>query len=101
MLYHLYHTRRLAVSGVFNLGSGKARTFADLGRAVFKALGRASEKFEFIEMPEQLKHQYQYFTEARLDELRRRTGYKGKSTSLEDGIADYVQNYLLKDDPYL
>jgi ADP-L-glycero-D-manno-heptose 6-epimerase len=101
VLYHLYHARRLAVSGVFNLGSGKARTFCDLGRAVFKALGRKQEKFDFIDMPEELKHQYQYFTEAKLDELRRRTGYKGKWTSLEDGVTDYVQNYLMKDDPYL
>ena len=101
VLYHLYHTRRLAVSGVFNLGSGKARTFADLGRAVFKSVGIKQEKIEFIEMPEQLKGQYQYFTEAKLEELRLRTGYKGKMTSLEDGVTDYVQNYLLRDDPYL
>jgi ADP-L-glycero-D-manno-heptose 6-epimerase len=101
VLYHLYHARRLAVSGVFNLGSGKARTFNDLGKSVFRALGNKREKFEYIEMPEQLRGQYQYFTEATLDELRRRTGYKGKMTSLEDGVADYVTNYLAKDDPYL
>jgi ADP-L-glycero-D-manno-heptose 6-epimerase len=101
VLYHLYQTRRLAVSGVFNLGSGKARTFIDLGRAVFKALAEKKEKFDWIDMPEQLQGQYQYFTEANLDELRRRTGYKGKMTSLEEGVADYVGNYLLKNDTYL
>lgn len=101
VLYHLYQTRRLAVSGIFNLGSGKARTFADLGRSVFKAMGQKKEKFDWIDMPEQLQGQYQYFTEANLDELRRRTGYKGKMTSLEDGVADYVCNYLLKNDTYL
>ena len=101
VLFHLYQARRLAVSGVFNLGSGHARTFADLGRAVFKSLGHKKDKLEWIEMPEKLRGQYQYFTEATLDELRRRTGYKGKMTSLEDGVADYVGNYLVKDDPYL
>ncbi|MEI6397517.1 MAG: ADP-glyceromanno-heptose 6-epimerase [Pseudomonadota bacterium] len=101
VMLHLYQTRRLAVSGIFNLGSGKARTFTDLGRSVFKALGHKKESFEWIEMPESIRGQYQYFTEATLDELRRRTGYKGKFTSLEDGIADYVGNYLANEDPYL
>jgi ADP-L-glycero-D-manno-heptose 6-epimerase len=101
VMFHLYQTRRLAVSGIFNLGSGKARAFADLGRAVFKALGHKNESFEWIEMPEPMRDQYQYFTEATLDELRMRTGYKGKMTSLEDGIADYVGNYLANEDPYL
>ena len=101
VMFHLYKTHRLAVSGIFNLGSGKARTFADLGRSVFKALGHKKESFDWIEMPESIRDQYQYFTEASLDELRRRTGYKGKMTLLEDGIADYVGNYLENEDPYL
>lgn len=101
VMYHLYHTRRIAVSGIYNLGSGRARSFVDLGRAVFKAAGQKKEKFEWIDMPLQLQGQYQYFTEANLDELRRRTGYKGKMTSLEDGIMDYVCNYLQNDDIYL
>jgi len=101
VLYHLYHSRRIAVSGIFNLGSGRARSFSDLGRAVFKALQIKKEKFEWIEMPLQLRNQYQYFTEANLDELRRRTGYKGKMSSLEEGIMDYVSNYLQKEDQYL
>jgi ADP-L-glycero-D-manno-heptose 6-epimerase len=101
VLYHLYHSRRIAVSGIFNLGSGRARTFSDLGRAVFKAMQIKKEKFEWIEMHLQLRNQYQYFTEANLDELRRRTGYKGKMSSLEEGIMDYVSNYLQKEDQYL
>ncbi len=101
ILYHLYSVRRLAVSGIFNLGSGKARSFADLGRSVFRALGSKKEKLEWIDMPEQLRNQYQYFTEADLEELRQRTGYKKKMTSLEDGVTDYVTNYLSKEDPYL
>lgn len=101
VLYHLFTARGLAVSGIFNLGTGKARTFADLGRAVFKSLGKKKERFEWIEMPERLKGQYQYFTEASLEELRARTGYKAKMTSLEDGVFDYVGNYLSKEDQYL
>jgi len=101
VMFHLFQTRRIAVSGIFNLGSGRARSFADLGRSVFKSLGHKKEKFEWIEMPLQLRNQYQYFTEATIDELRRRTGYKGKMTSLEEGVADYIGNYLLKDDQYL
>jgi ADP-L-glycero-D-manno-heptose 6-epimerase len=101
ILYHLYHARRIAVSGIFNLGSGRARSFSDLGRAVFKAMQIKKEKFEWIDMPLQLRGQYQYFTEANLGELRRRTGYKGKMSSLEEGVADYVCNYLQQEDPYL
>lgn len=101
VLFHLYQAQRIAVSGVYNLGSGKARTFADLGRSVFKAVGLKKEKFEWIEMPESIRGQYQYFTEADLRLLRQKTGYKGKMTSLEEGIADYVKNYLASDDPYL
>jgi len=101
VLYHLLQVRRVAVSGIYNLGSGKARTFADLGRSVFQALSLKKEKFEWIEMPDSIRHQYQYFTEADLKLLRQKTGYKGKMTSLEEGIADYVQNYLVAEDPYL
>lgn len=101
VLYHLHQVRRVAVSGVYNLGSGKARSFADLGRAVFRGAGQKKEKFEWIEMPEQLRGQYQYFTEADLTLLRQRTGYKGRFTTLEDGVADYIQNYLATHDPYL
>ena len=101
VMYHLIQVSRVAVSGIYNLGSGKARSFADLGRSVFKALGHKKEKIEWIEMPEALRNQYQYFTEATLDQLRQRTGYKGKFTTLEEGIRDYVTNYLAKEDPYL
>ena len=101
VMFHLYQVKRIAVSGIYNLGSGKARSFTDLGRAVFRALGQKKEKFEWIEMPDQLKGQYQYFTEADLDLLRKKTGYKAKMTTLEEGVLDYVQNYLTKEDPYL
>ncbi len=87
------------VSGLFNLGTGKASTFADMGLSIFAAIGK-KPNIHYIDMPEDLVHKYQYFTEAKVDRLRA-AGYTDPFTSLEDGIRDYVQNYLLKDDPYL
>jgi ADP-L-glycero-D-manno-heptose 6-epimerase len=86
------------VSGLFNVGTGKARSFADLARAVFKAMGKP-EKLEFFEMPDILKGKYQYFTES-VNAGLGAAGYNGKFTSLEEGVKDYVQNYLMKEDPY-
>ena len=87
------------VSGVFNLGSGRARSFKELAEAVFRAAGKAPQ-IDYIPMPEAIRDRYQYFTEARLDRLRR-AGFEGQFTSLEDGVADYVREYLAKPDPYL
>lgn len=87
-------------SGIFNLGCGEARSFADLGRAAFNAMG-IEPKFEWIEMPESIRNQYQYFTEASLDNLRSKTGYDKKFHTLEEGVTDYVKNYLLAEDNYL
>ena len=87
------------VSGLFNVGTGKARTFDELARALFAALGK-QPSIDFFDMPETLRDKYQYFTEARMDRLRK-AGYTAAFTSLEDGVRNYVQNYLLKDDPYL
>jgi len=81
------------VSGIFNLGTGVARTFLDLGGALFVALSKAP-KITFIEMPEDIRGAYQYFTEAQIDNLRN-AGYRKKFYSLEEGIKDYVQ-YLQK-----
>lgn len=78
--------------GIFNVGTGKARTFLDLSKAIFKAL-EIGPNIEFIEMPESLKGQYQYFTEAKMDKLRK-IGYTKPFTELEEGVRDYVQNYL-------
>ena len=86
------------VSGLFNLGTGQARSWLDLGRALFAALEK-SEAIEFVPMPEQLRGKYQYHTEARMDRLRA-AGYDAPFTSLEGGVKDYVRNYLLRDDPY-
>jgi ADP-L-glycero-D-manno-heptose 6-epimerase len=85
-------------SGLFNVGSGVARSWLDLANALFAANDRPPS-IEFIDMPSQLIANYQYFTEARLDRLRA-AGYQKPFTTLEAGIADYVHNYLLKSNPY-
>ncbi len=86
------------VSGIFNLGSGRARSFKDLADAVFAAAG-AEPQIDFISMPMALRARYQYFTEAKLDRLRR-AGYPGQFTALEDGIGDYVRSFLSQGDPH-
>ncbi len=101
VIWHLYQNRARAESGLYNVGSGQARSFADLGRAVFAAMGVAPAKLEPIEMPEALRAHYQYFTEASLNNLREKAGYKQPMTTLEDGVNDYVRNYLLAHDTYL
>jgi len=87
------------ISGVFNLGSGQARSFADLAGAVFAAAGRPPQ-IEYIEMPRALQARYQYFTEARMERLKA-AGYPGAFTSLEDGVADYARRFLSQPDPHL
>ena len=82
------------INGIYNAGSGKARTWNDLAKAVFKALGK-EQKIEYIDMPDSLKHKYQYFTELDMSNLQK-TGFNVKFRSLEKNVEDYVQNYLLK-----
>ncbi len=83
-----------AVSGLFNLGTGRARSFYDLAVATFNAMG-SEINIEFIEMPETLRGKYQYYTQANMEKLRE-AGYKEDFYSLEDGARDYVQSYLMK-----
>jgi ADP-L-glycero-D-manno-heptose 6-epimerase len=87
------------VSGLFNLGSGQARSFADLAAATYRALGR-EPAIEFIDTPEDLRAKYQYFTEARMERLRQ-AGFDRPFTTLEDGVARYVGEHLARPDPYL
>ena len=86
------------VNGLFNLGTGQARSFADLAHALGAALDRPVS-LEFVEAPAAVLAHYQYFTEARMDRLRR-AGYSQAFTSLEAGVRDYVQRYLAQPDPY-
>ena len=88
-----------AANGIFNLGTGKTRSWNDLISAVFAALGK-KPKIEYIEMPESLRNQYQYFTEAKMDKLKA-AGCPVAFSSLEDSVRDYVVNYLQNPDPYL
>jgi ADP-L-glycero-D-manno-heptose 6-epimerase len=87
-----------AVSGLFNLGTGASRSFADLANALFAAMDRPVE-IEFVDTPPQIRQQYQYFTEARMERLRA-AGYDRPFVSLEDGVRDYVQTYLEAADRY-
>ena len=86
------------VSGLFNLGTGKARSFKDLANAVFVALGK-KPNIEFVDTPENIRAKYQYFTEAPMRRLRE-AGYTRPFTSIEDGTRKYVQDFLAKDQPY-
>lgn len=86
------------VNGIYNLGSGTARTFEDLARAVFAAAGRAPE-IEYTPMPPAIRDKYQYFTQAKMERLQA-AGYNQPMTTLEDGVSDYVKRYLSQPDPY-
>jgi ADP-L-glycero-D-manno-heptose 6-epimerase len=85
-------------TGIYNVGTGKARTFNDLVKATFSAQGKPSQ-IEYIDMPEDIRETYQYFTEAEMDKIRT-AGYSEPFYSLEEGVKDYVQNYLSKKDYY-
>ena len=85
-------------SGIYNLGSGKARTFLRNAKNTFKSLGK-EEHIEFIDTPEDIRDKYQYFTEADMSKLKN-AGYSKEFHSLEEGVTDYVQNYLIGKDYY-
>lgn len=80
-------------SGIYNLGTGTARTFLDLTRNTFKAMGKA-EDISFIDTPEDIRDKYQYFTEATMDKLKE-IGYQRPFHTLEEGVEDYVKHYLM------
>ncbi len=92
----LWLLRTRPANGLYNVGTGQARSFADLARAVFAALGRP-ERIEYFPMPEKLRGKYQYWTEASLAKLRA-AGYNAPMTSLEEGVARYVQGFLAQED---
>ncbi|MBV9786119.1 MAG: ADP-glyceromanno-heptose 6-epimerase [Acidisphaera sp.] len=87
-----------SVSGLFNVGTGMARSYLDLAHAVCRAAG-VEEAVEFIDMPETLRGQYQSYTAAAMARLRA-AGYPGQFTPLEEGVRRYVQDYLSRPDPY-
>ena len=79
-------------NGIYNLGTGKARSFNDLVKATFRGL-QIPQHIKYVDMPEDIRDKYQYFTEADMEKLRN-AGYKEGFYSLEDGVKDYVANYL-------
>ncbi len=92
MLWFMNHQQH---PGIYNLGSGKARTFLDLAIATFNAMN-LEPNIEFIDIPEDIRNWYQYFTEAKIEKLRS-VGYMKPFNSLEEGITEYVQKYLIRD----
>jgi ADP-L-glycero-D-manno-heptose 6-epimerase len=88
--YFLLHHRHN--SGIYNLGSGTARTFIDLAINTFASVNKPP-RIEFIDIPADIRDKYQYFTEAKMEKLKS-IGYNRRFYSLEEGITDYVKNYL-------
>lgn len=86
------------ISGIYNVGTGKARSFDDLVNATFSALDKSTQ-IEYIDMPEDIRNTYQYFTEAIMDKIHS-AGYSQPFYSLEEGVKDYVRNYLSKKNYY-
>jgi ADP-L-glycero-D-manno-heptose 6-epimerase len=80
-------------SGIYNLGTGIAREFNDLGKSTFVAMDK-QVSINYIDTPEDIRDKYQYFTEANMQKLRS-IGYEKEFYSLEEGVKDYVQNYLI------
>lgn len=85
-------------TGIFNIGTGQARSFRELAEAVFRAFGR-EPAIDYVDMPETIRDKYQYFTQASLDHLRQ-AGVRIAPAPLEESVADYVDRYLSQDDPY-
>ena len=89
----LFFLDKPSVNGLFNIGTGKSRTWIDLVTAIFKSLNKPVN-IEYIDLPEHLREKYQYFTEANMNKIKK-AGYNTSIKSLEDGVSDYVKNYLL------
>jgi ADP-L-glycero-D-manno-heptose 6-epimerase len=90
-MFLMHHRKN---SGIYNLGSGKARTFMALALNTFEAMA-VEANIEFMDTPENLRDNYQYFTEANMSKLRS-IGYDKPFYTLEEGVKDYVQNYLME-----
>jgi len=96
VMYFLLHNRKN--SGIYNLGTGEARTFMDLVLATFKAIGM-DENIAFIDTPEDIRENYQYYTQAEMEKLRS-IGYNDSFISLESGVEEYVRSYLIPEKYY-
>ncbi len=94
----LFFMKEKAESGIYNVGTGKARTFFDLSKSVFESVNKEPD-IEFIDIPEDIREKYQYFTQARMEKLSS-TGFKKEFHSLEEGVRDYCVNYLVEKKHY-
>jgi ADP-L-glycero-D-manno-heptose 6-epimerase len=83
-------------NGIYNIGSGKSHTWIELVTALFNAAGKPV-KIEYIDMPEDIREKYQYFTEANMEKMKSVAGYNKPISDVNDGVTDYVKNYLMKD----
>ncbi len=97
-MIHLLNTKK--ITGLFNIGTGKAQTFFELAKSLVKNHQGSIEQIQFIDMPSDLDGKYQYFTEAKIDKLFK-SGYDLTFNDLDSGVSDYYQNYLSKKDQYL
>jgi ADP-L-glycero-D-manno-heptose 6-epimerase len=93
--------KREDCGGLMNVGTGKARSWVDLANAVFLACGNSKPEIEFIDMPESMREQYQYFTEANMVTLQSKLAFTTTMTDLEGGTRDYIQNYLMGDSHFV
>ena len=91
----LFFLEHQDIGGIFNIGSGRARNWNDLASTIFQVMNKKID-INYIEMPESIRDQYQYHTCAEMEKIRS-VGYKETITSLEEGILDYVKNYLIPD----
>jgi ADP-L-glycero-D-manno-heptose 6-epimerase len=101
VLCHFYTTamnKKPTANGIYNIGTGAARSFKDLAENVMSSMGR-EPNITYIDMPQDLQGKYQYFTEAAMKKLRA-AGYSAPFYSLEEGVKDYVQHYLMQEDQY-
>ena len=97
---HMSNPEVIQSGHVYNVGTGSAESFLELGTQVFNSMDRRPT-FDWIDMPERIRNQYQYFTQASIEGLRDKANYRRAFMPLREGVKDYVQNYLLSDDPYL
>lgn len=98
MILYMMSNKDSVESGLYNFGTGQARTFLDLARSTFRAM-EIEEKISYIDTPEDIRDTYQYFTEADMSKMKK-IGYKKPFWSLEDGISDYVTRYLSRNSYY-
>jgi ADP-L-glycero-D-manno-heptose 6-epimerase len=97
-MMHLLKSKK--TKGIFNIGTGKAQSFNQLAKAIIKNYSKKNCQIKYINMPSDLNEKYQNFTEAKIAKLRH-SGYDQDFMALDEGVTDYYQNYLIKEDPYL